>query len=385
MTAYAGIPVTHRGSSSAVAYVTGHTDPESPEPGGRLDWSALSRFPGTLVIYMGITHLAAICRTLVREGKPGDTPAAIVESGTLAAQRTHVATLATIAEVAGRARVRPPGLLVVGDVVAMRSQLEWYERLPLFGLRIIVTRPANEAGRAAAVLEELGAEVILAPTVEVRPISDPAPLDAVIRGLSEFDWIVFTSSNGVRFFVDRLERLGRDLRILGHLRIAAIGPGTASALAEIHLRADLIPESFRSEALAAVLAREARGSRILLARADRGRTVLPDELRQVADVSQVAVYHNVDVESLPADVESRILEGTVDWITITSSAIVTRLHALLSVPAREKIGREIGLASLSPVTSETANRLGWDVAVEAGEYTWTGLVHALVSQNQARH
>ena len=380
VTAYAGIPVTHRASASAVAYVTGHTNPESAEAGDRLDWAALARFPGTLVVYMGITHLAAICRTLIREGKSGDTPVAIIESGTLAAQRTHVGTLSTLPEAAGRADVRPPGLLVVGEVVALRSRIDWYERLPLFGQRIVVTRPASEASRAAAALEAMGAEVILAPTVEVRPITDPGPLDAAIRGLDAFDWLVFTSTNGVRIFIERLESLGRDLRALGRLRLAAIGPATAEALAGFHLRADLVPDSYRSESLAAALAQVAKGRKILLARADRGRTVLKDELQHLADVTQVAVYHNADAESLPQLVEARILDGSVDWITVTSSAIVSRLHALLPEPARDRVGREARLASLSPVTSETAAQLGWNVAVEAAEYTWEGLVQALVEQ-----
>ncbi len=343
VTAYAGIPATHRSLASAVAYVTGHTNPESSEAGNRLDWAALARFPGTLVIYMGITHLSAICRTLIREGKPGETSAAIIESGTLASQRTHVATLATLPEIAGRAHVQPPGLLVVGEVVALRSELEWYEQLPLFGQRIVVTRPADEGIRAAASLEAMGAEVILAPTVEVRPITDPGPLDAAILGLHGFDWLVFTSSNGVRFFIERLEALGRDLRALGHLRIAAIGPATAEALSAFHLRADLVPESYRSESLAASLARAAAGSRILLARADRGRTVLKDELRHLADVSQVAVYHNADAESLCPVAEARILEGSVDWITVTSSAIISRLHALLPASARPELAARSGL------------------------------------------
>ena len=195
--------------------------------------------------------------------------------------------------------------------------------------------------------------------------------------LADYDWLVFTSSNGVRFFVQRLEELGRDLRALGSLRLAAIGPTTAETLAEFHLRADLVPQSYRSEALAEALGRAAKGRKVLLARADRGRTLLKDELEHLADVHQVAVYHNADAPSLPEHVTARILDGTVDWITLTSSAIAARLHELLPEPARRRIGRDVRLASLSPVTSETAARLGWDVAVEAAEYTWDGLVHAL--------
>jgi uroporphyrinogen III methyltransferase / synthase len=244
----------------------------------------------------------------------------------------------------------------------------------------VITRPAGEALQSAAILEALGAEVLLAPTVEIRPISDPGPLDAAIGQLDEFDWLVFTSANGVRFFLRRLEELGRDLRALGRLRLAAIGPATAEALAGYHLRADLVPDSFRSEALAVALGDRAAGNRILLARADRGRTVLREELEHLADVSQVAVYHNADAVALPESVVERIADGTVDWITVTSSAIATRLHALLPEPARRRIGVEVRLASLSPVTSQTVAKLGWPVAVEATEYTWQGLVRSLVER-----
>jgi uroporphyrinogen III methyltransferase/synthase len=386
VTAYAGIPVTHRASASAVAFVTGHGDPES-EPGhSRLDWGAVARFPGTVVVYMGVTHLAAICRTLMRLGKPGATPAAVIESGTLASQRSHVGTLETIAATALSTGASPPALLVVGSVVNLREKLKWFECLPLFGQRIVITRPREEACRAAATLESLGAEVLLAPTVEVTRITDSAPLDAAIERLADYDWLVFTSVNGVRFFVRRLEERGLDLRCLGHVKLAAIGPKTAEALARFHLRADLVPGSYRSEALAEALGRVAFGRKVLLARADRGRTLLKDELKQLADVDQVAVYHNTDVDSLSEAVIERILDGTVDWISLTSSAITERLYALLPDRARRRVGHEVRLASLSPVTSATAAHLGWSVAAQAVHYTWDGLVQALVERIAAdRH
>ncbi len=379
-TAYAGIAVTHRTSASAVAFVTGHGDPEVESEPSLLDWRALAQFPGTLVVYMGVTHLASICRTLRRHGKPGDTPACVIQSGTLAAQRTDVGTLETIAQIALAKGVQPPALLVVGPVVALRDDLAWFERLPLFGQRIVVTRPREEAGAAAAALEILGAEVLVASTIQVRPLDDPGPLDAAIDRLADYDWLVFTSANGVRFLIERLESRGRDLRALGHLQLAAIGPATAEALAGYHLKADLVPETYRSESLAAALGTLARGRRILLARADRGRAVLKQTLEQLADVDQVAVYHNLDAESLPEPVIERIAQGTVDWITLTSSAITTRLHGLLPESARDRVGRDIRLASLSPVTSETAAALGWDIAVEAAQFTWEGLVTALVEK-----
>jgi uroporphyrinogen III methyltransferase/synthase len=380
VTAYAGIPVTHRAAASAVAFVTGHGDPLSEIDENRLDWPALARFPGTLVIYMGVTHLAAICRTLLELGKSADTPAAVIESGTLAWQKTVSGTLATIAPAAKQAMVRPPALLVIGSVARLRDELAWFESLPLFGQRIVVTRPQDDGARSGASLESLGAEVLLAPTVGVRPISDPGPLDAAIDRLTSFDWLVFTSANGVRFFVERLEARGRDLRALGSLKLAAIGPATADALAAIHLRADLIPETYRSEALAAALRDRGSGCKLLLARADRGRDVLRRELEDLAEVDQVAVYHNFDMPALPEDVAERMIAGTIDWVTLTSPAIARRLHALLPPEARDRIGREIRLASLSPVTTEAVRDLGWKVAAEATEFTWPGLVQAIVEQ-----
>jgi uroporphyrinogen III methyltransferase/synthase len=382
VTAYAGIPITHRNAASAAAFVTGHVDPESKEAENPLDWEALARFPGTLVVYMGVTHLEGICRTLIRLGKPAETPAAIVQSGTTSSQRTLTATLKTIAGKARDAGVRPPALLVVGTVVGLRDELIWYERLPLFGRKIVVTRPRAEAIRSAQELEALGAEVLLAPTVKIGPMNDTGPLDRAIDRLAEYEWLVFTSSNGVRMFLRRLLQRGRDVRALGRTKLAAIGPSTATALTRYHLRADLVPGSYRSESLVEDLAREARGTKILLARADRGRMLLKYELEKLADVDQVAVYRQADVATLPHGIVDRISNATVDWITLTSSAITARLHALLPESAQARVGREVRLASISPVTTETAVRLGWTVSAEASEFTWKGLVEALVAADQ---
>jgi uroporphyrinogen III methyltransferase/synthase len=248
----------------------------------------------------------------------------------------------------------------------------------------VVTRPSDEADRAASALEALGAEVLLAPTVTIGPPDDFGPLDRAIDRLGEFDWLVFTSGNGVRYFLDRLEARGRDLRALGRLKLAAIGPATAEALARFRLRADLVPDAYRSEALAEALAGQAAGRRVLLARADRGRAVLREELEKVAEVEQVAVYSNADAPSLPAEVADRIAEGSVDWITLTSSAITERLHALLPGPARRRVGTTVRLATISPVTSSAARRLGWEVSAEAREYTWDGLVQAMLNEENGQ-
>ena len=270
----------------------------------------------------------------------------------------------------------------MGAVVARRPALSWFEELPLFGQRIVVTRPGDEADRSAADLEALGAEVLIAPTVEILPPLDYAPIDRAIAALDTFNWLVFTSANGVRSFLDRLEVLGRDLRALGSVQLAAIGPATAEALARFHLKADLVPDSYRSEALAEALAPRVAGGRVLLARADRGRTVLLDELRPFAHVEQIAVYRNADAAALPPAVLDRLIAGSVDWITLTSSGRVHRAapRPLARRGAAPGSAAKVRLASLSPVTSATAARLGWPIAAEAEVYTWPGLVRAIADR-----
>jgi uroporphyrinogen III methyltransferase/synthase len=379
VSASAGIPLTHRDVSSAVAFVTGHDDPETPGGRARLDWPALARFPGTLVVYMGVTHLAALCRVLIKHGKADSTPAALIEAGTLPHQRIASGTLADLPMQVANLGLGPPALCVIGPVVSRRPALSWFEQRPLFGQRIVITRPLDVASASAAKLEALGAEVLVAPTVTIGPLVDHERVDSAIDRLVSFDWLVFTSTHGVDFFLDRLLARGRDLRVLGHLKLAAIGPATADALARFRLTADLVPDEFRSEALASSLAGRVSGQRVLLARADRGRTILKDELDRVAHVEQVAVYRNADGVALPDSVIDRLAEGSIDWITLTSPAITQRLHELLPDDLRSRVGRSVRLASLSPVTTAAAEKLGWKIDVEASIYTWDGLIAALAA------
>ena len=375
---HVGLPLTHREHASAVAFVTGHDDPDSVD--SRLDWKALAQFPGTLVFYMALRRLRRICAAFIRDGMPDSTPAALIQSATLPSQRAALGTLATLPDLAAKMGIGSPAIMFVGAIAHRHPGLDWFERLPLFGRRIVVTRPREDLDRAAEDLETLGAEVLSAPLVEIKPLEDFQALDDAIVRLAEFDWLVFTSSNGVRRFMERLFSVGRDVRALGNVQLAAIGPSTAETLAEYHLRADVIPDSFRSEGLVEALKPRVEGRRVLLARADRGRTLLFDELRSIAAaVEQVAVYRNVDAETLPDSVVARLESGTVDWITLTSSAIAERLHALLPDSCRSRIGREILLASISPVTTSAAARLGLPVAVEATQHDWPGLVQAIIS------
>jgi uroporphyrinogen III methyltransferase/synthase len=375
--AWAGIPLTHRGLASAVAFVTGHEDPTKPEP--ELDWAALARFPGTLAVYMGLSRLEAVARLLIAFGKPSDTPAAVIQFATTGEQRSVTGALRDIAAAARAAGLASPAVTLIGPVVALGERLAWFERLPLHGRRVLVTRPRGQTDELAARLEGLGAVPLLLPVLEIRPPADWAPVDAAIDRLASFQWLVFTSVNGVQAVLRRLRQRGRDLRALGHLRLAAIGPGTAEALRACHLDPDVVPAEYRSEALAAALKPLVAGQRVLLARADRGRDVLRDELRAVAAVEQVAVYSQADVGDGDPAVLDSLRTGKVDYVLLTSSNSARALARLLDETCQSHLrdGR-IKVVSISPVTSAAVRDLRWPVAAEAEVYTTEGVVQALV-------
>jgi uroporphyrinogen III methyltransferase/synthase len=375
--ACAGIPVTDRQLSSAVALVTGHEDPS--KPGRAIDWAALARFPGTLVIYMGLSRLPQIVASLLVHGMDGDTPAVIIQQGATGEQRTLESTLAGLPEAVAAARFQSPSIIIIGRVVSLRRKLQWFERRPLFGKHVLVTRPRSQAEELTRRLEELGAVCHLLPTVVIREPSDWSEVDRALRGLSQFQWLVFTSSNGVRTLLRRLAELELDLRALGHLKIAAIGPGTAEALRTFHLNADLVPSEFHSESLAAALKGLVAGQRVLLARADRGRELLRQELEAVANVEQVAVYLQVDAVLEGESAFQDLLRGQIEYVTLTSSNIARSLLRALDEPTLTRIrAGAVRLVSISPVTSAAIRGFGVPVAAEAAEYTTEGVVQALL-------
>ena len=381
--ACAGIPLTHRAYASGVAFITGH---EQPDKGGSaLDYAALARFPGTLVFYMGIVRLPLLVQSLLAHGKPPHTPSAVVRWATTPLQTTLEAPLAELPNVVAQAELRAPALVVIGSVVELRNELAWFERRPLFGVHVLVTRPRHQAGDLVQALEELGARTSLLPAVEVRPPADWSAVDRAIADLSRYQWLVFTSVNGVSFFLQRLRERGRDLRALGSLRLAAIGPATAEALRNYHLEPDLVPDEYRSENLAAALREPVRGQRVLLARADRGRDLLREELAAVAEVEQVAVYLQSDaVEWEPALLEEW-KSGQIHYVTLTSSNIARALVRSLDAAglAAVRDGR-VQLVTISPVTSAAMRELGLPVAAEARAYTGAGIVAALVEHVMAQ-
>jgi uroporphyrinogen III methyltransferase/synthase len=375
--AYAGIPLTHRLHASAVAFITGHEDPTKTESG--LDWAALARFPGTLVIYMGMARLPQIVQALLAHGKAPMIPAAVIQNASTGEQRTVEAPLAELPPAVAAAGLKAPALIVIGSVVSLREQLTWFERQPLFSKRILITRPRHQSSDLIYRFTHLGAVPLLLPTVEVRELPDWSAVDQALTDLASYHWLVFTSANGVHAFVRRLRQLGHDLRALGHLQLAAIGPSTGDALRAYHLEPDLVPDEYRSENLAAALKERAVGQRLLLARADRGRDLLRQELAAVATVDQIAVYSQVDVAIADPEVLSELRDGRIDYVTLTSSNIARALDRLLDNACKTRlVSGQVRLVSISPVTSAAIRELGWPVAAEAVEYTTAGVVEAVV-------
>jgi uroporphyrinogen III methyltransferase/synthase len=366
----AGIPVTHRDLASAVALVTGQ---EREGKDGSLDAEALARFPGTLVYYMGVTTAGHWASALIAAGKPADTPAAIIRRCSFPDQLTIRCTLGDVAATLVQRLLRPPAIIIVGRVAALPENLSWFDHRPLFGVRVLVARPIEQAEGLTRPLAELGADVVVQPAIEISPPPDWAPVDAALADLSKFDWLVFSSSNGVHFLLDRIAAVGRDLRCLGGVKLATVGPGTASALDDYRLRADLTPDKFRAESLAAALAGDAAGKRFLLARASRGREVLAEQLRAAGgEVEQVVVYQSSDVARADDDVARRLAAGEIDYVAVTSSAIARSLASMFGDALNKT-----RLVSISPVTSETLRSLGLTVAVEATQYAMPGVVAAI--------
>ncbi|MFN4259361.1 MAG: uroporphyrinogen-III C-methyltransferase [Gemmataceae bacterium] len=377
VSAFAGIPLTHREHASAVAFVTGHENPHKTQ--SAIDWPALARFPGTLVIYMGIAQIGPIVQTLIQHGKPATTPAAVVHWGTTGDQRAVEATLAELPRVVLAEGIMAPALILIGSVVELRGKLAWFERRPLFGHRVLVTRPRHQAGDLLRRLEVLGAVPYLLPAVAIREAPAWGPVDRALAQLRDYQWLVFTSANGVQAFLGRLRCQGLDLRALGGVRLAVIGPATADALRDYHLEPDVMPRSFRSEALAEELKPLVAGQRVLLARADRGRDLLRQELSAVAAVDQVAVYSQVDAIDTHNEVFDCLRRGEIDYVTLTSSNIARAFLQSLDDVCRTRIqAGDIHLVTISSLTSAAVRAFDLPVAAEAPQETTLGVTQALI-------
>jgi uroporphyrinogen III methyltransferase/synthase len=374
--AYAGIPLTHREEASAVAFVTGHEDPLKES--SAIDWSAIAAFPGTLVFYMGVRNLADLAVRLIEHGRPPDEPAAVIERGSLPGQRTVTAPLAEIAQHAAILRVRPPAVTIVGKVAGLRERLAWFEGAPLHGKRVAVTRARAQASTLAARLSNLGAEVIELPSIRIEPRLDGADVREAVSRLEEgrYDLLCLTSPNGARLLLEALGRDGFDAQALAGVTIAAIGPGTAEALAEGGVEVNVVPKRAIAESLVQELVeRGLEGKRVLIARASEARELLPESLERAgASVDVVPLYDTVR-EDLSEESLARLVD--VDYVTFTSSSTVRYFVEALGGSGR--FPAEARVVSIGPVTSATARELGLRVDAEAEQHDIDGLVAALVA------
>ncbi len=378
--AYAGIPLTHRDFTPTVAFITGHEDPEKEHSG--IAWDRISTGAGTLVFLMGVGNLSGIAENLMRNGRPADTPVAVIQRGTVAEQKTVTGPLKDIADIAKREGVRPPAVMVVGGVVQLRQELAWFDKRVLFGKRILVTRAREQASTFLAALSELGAECIEFPVIEVVPPSGYGGLDRAIRDLDRYQWVIFTSTNGVKSFFDRLRFLGKDSRSLTGIRVAAIGAKTGEAILDRGITPDLIPDEFRAEAVVKAFRKEdVEGLRILLPRAAQARDVLPVELEKMgAAVDVVEAYRTAKAEGDRSWVRGLLDRGAIHMVTFTSSSTVHNF-----VEAFQEEGERffrwmerVAVACIGPVTAETAKKMGLKVSLVSGKYTIEALTGAIV-------
>ena len=379
--AYAGIPVTHRDWASSVAFVTGHEDPARSDE--RVNWAHLATAVDTLVFFMGVGRLGEIAAALVQHGRAATTPVAVIRWGTMARQQTVVGTLATIADDVARAGLKAPAVTVVGQVVNLRQELRWFDNGPLWGKRVIVTRAREQASALSERLRALGAEAIEYPTIAFAAPVDVGPLDDAVINLRRYSWIIFTSANSVRFFMERLRGLGQTVTALANIKIGAIGPATAAAVEQHGLATHFVPTEAVAEAVIAQIG-EVMNQRILLPRADLARPELVAGLiQQGAHVDDVVVYRTV-LGAGHTNAAALLRSGDIDAVTFTSSSTVTNFMARLAdegITAAEAVAllSNVIIAAIGPITARTARDLGLAVAIEAERYTVDGLVTALVA------
>lgn len=378
---YAGIPITHRDYTASVAFVTGHEDPTKAN--STIDWEKLSTGAGTLVIYMGIKNLPTIVANLIKYGRAPQTPVAVVRWASTPLQRSVVGTLDTIVEVVAEAQIKPPSLVIVGEVVKLRNTIDWYEKRPLFGKKIIVTRTREQASELVVGLEEYGANCLEFSTIRIKPVDSYEVLDDELERLNEYHWILFTSLNGVKYFFERLYARGMDARDLKGPDLAVVGKSTADFLLNYGLNADLIPSTFTGEGLAeALLDQGVEGRNILIPRAVQAREILPETLRGAgAQVTVAPVYQNCPEQSDKENLREELLHGEVEMITFTSSSTVRNFLAMIDTEDQEELQQLLAgvkIAAIGPITAKTVTDNGLQVDVQPEEYTIAGLIKAIV-------
>jgi len=375
--AYAGIPLTHRDFTSTVSFITGHEDPTKKE--SKIRWDKISTGAGTLVFLMGVGNLPMIAAELIKNGRDPETPVALIRWGTLPEQETTIGKLKNIGEIARTKKIRPPVVILVGEVIELREKLNWFEHLPLFGKKILVTRAREQASDLSERVRDLGGIPIEFPTIEVIPPESWADADHCAAQMAVYDWVIFTSANGVKFFLERIFALGRDIRDLKGPRICAIGPKTAEALDALKVKVDLVPSEYRAESIFEGLKKEdLRGKRLLIPRAKLARDVLPQELRKTgASVDVVEVYQTIRPAGNAEEVKRLLRNKSISAITFTSSSTVSNFADLVGINEVRDLMGGVAIASIGPITAERARTLGIKTTVMPEEFTIPALVEAL--------
>ena len=383
---YAGIPITHRDYTSTVAFVTGHEDPTKKS--SNIAWDKLATGVGTIVVYMGIKNLESITRKVIKYGRDPHTPVAVVRWASTSEQRTVVGNLENIAEVVRKNNIKPPSLVIIGEVVNLRDTINWYEKRPLFSKKVVVTRTRDQASELVNLLENYGAECIEYPTISLEPVDSYEILDQALEEIRHYNWVLFTSINAVDYFFRRLFELGKDVRDLQGPKVAAVGRVTAEALANRGIKADLLPEEFTGDGLAETLINDGvTGLNILIPRAVKAREILPERLSGAgAEVTVAPVYQNVlprssAGERLKDDLRQALEEKSVDMVTFTSSSTVKNFVTLLDIndpDELQKLMSGIAVATIGPITGKTAENYGLTVDVQPEEYTIPCLVDNIV-------
>ena len=379
---YAGIPITYPDGGDTLTFVRGHED--AGKAPASIDWESLAHLDGTIVCYAGPQQLPQILAALVSHGRPGADSAAIVYDGSLPTQETIAGTIEELVAAVKHSTDRRPAILVVGRVAALREHLRWFDSRPLFGKRILVTRPREQAGGLVERLEAMGADAIEAPMIRITPPDDFGPLDEACLRAGDFDWIVFSSGNAVDAFIDRLLAGPQDLRALKGVRLCVVGPATADRLARTGLKVDLTPSEYRAEGVVRALAEtgDLRGRKVLLPRGDIGRDLVAEELRrQGAEVTEVVAYRTVIVEAEregEPDIYRMLLERRIDVVTFTSASAVRNFVRVLGAEPAADLLRTTVVASIGPVTAEAASQCNIETTVMPATYTIAALVDAIV-------
>lgn len=375
--AYAGIPVTHRNYNSTLAFVTGNEDPNKED--SSIDWTKLATGVSTLVFYMGMRNLPMIVEKLITNGRSPKTPIALIRWGTRPEQETLVATLNTIVKKVEEVQFRNPAIIIVGEVVKLRDKMKWFEQKPLFGKRIVVTRSKDQASTLAEAIENLGGESWEFPTIDIQAPDDFAPMDAAIANLRDYQWLIFTSVNGVKKFFQRLRYHQKDVRELFGVKLCAIGPKTRKALESEGLICDYVPEEYRTEAIVKWLeTQNIRGKKVLLVRANIARRLLSDTLKKLgAMITNVVAYKTVMGAANVEQLRQMLKNKAIHVITFTSSSTVRNFVEMLGLENYKELLQGVMIASIGPVTSDTIRSFGLKVDVEATEYTVNGLVEVI--------